>query len=114
MKFIKLVFIVMFIAISNIAYGVTKPSRDDKDIIVVSKEIQNLLKRPNFSIEHNMDATVKFMINKHNEIVVLSVETNIDQNLVASYVKSRLNYKKLSKNIISKVYTLPIKFVKKN
>ena len=61
-----------------------------------------------FDIAHTSKAEVLFTVNDHNEIVVLSV--NSDSSELNSYVKSKLNYKKLStKDLKSRaLYTLPV------
>lgn len=61
-------------------------------------------------IQDDLTAVVKFIVNEHKEIVVLSVDTE-DANL-ESFVKSRLNYEKadLEECKEGRMYTIPVRF----
>ena len=63
-------------------------------------------------IADELEADVLFTVNSKKELIVLSVETDNDQ--LESYLKSRLNYKKVDfrpgKN--GEIYLLPVKMVK--
>lgn len=61
-----------------------------------------------FDIDQSSKAEVVFTVNDNNEIVVLSVAS--ENSEFNSYVKSRLNYKKLgTKGVKSRaLYTLPV------
>ena len=61
-------------------------------------------------IEDDLTAVVKFTVNEHKEIVVLSVSTD-DANL-ETFVKSRLNYEKVDLDDIKegRMYTIPLRF----
>lgn len=66
-----------------------KPTKDE-----VKQELTDLLGAPNFRIgENDLTATVHFLINNSNEIVVLDVKA--ENELIESYIKSRLNYKEV-------------------
>ena len=72
-----------------------------------SKEIATLLKSPSFHLEKNVSAWVSLMVNDENELVVLSVKT--ENESVEHYVKSRLNYQKISTQLEKgKEYKLPL------
>jgi len=76
-------------------------------------KIENLLGDYQNILDNSEEKTsVKFLINRKGEIIVLSVNTN-KQN-IANYIKTKLNYKRTAiKNVkFLKAYTLPIKFVK--
>lgn len=62
-----------------------------------------------FEIEDDLTAVVKFTVNEHKEIVVLSVSTE-DANL-ESFVKGRLNYEKVDSEDIKegRNYTVPVR-----
>ncbi|NVJ89445.1 MAG: hypothetical protein HWD82_08395 [Flavobacteriaceae bacterium] len=83
---------------------------------VVKKElkttIKSLLSSYDNKLDSNANATINFIINSKGEIIVLSVET--DKQEIASYIKTKLNYKKTSLKNIKKLeaYTLPVKFTK--
>lgn len=63
-------------------------------------------------IKNDTDATIKFVINRQGQIVVLSVDTNVGN--LDTYIKSKLNYKKTDiKNVkFFETYTVPVKFIK--
>jgi hypothetical protein len=111
MKSIKLVLVVLSLLLSNIAFASTNPTEDKLKMTVVAKEIAKLLENPSFALDRNASVTVKFTVNKNNEIVVLSVESENNEDTIEEYIKTRLNYKRLTNNIKSEVYTLPIKMV---
>lgn len=57
----------------------------------------------------SIKANVSFLINEKNQVVILSVDSN--NNKVDTYVKGKLNYKKVSASGITKgkIYIMPIK-----
>lgn len=61
-----------------------------------------------FTTDKTIKANVSFMLNNKREIVILDV--NSDSEQLASYIKSKLNYKKVDNSDIQKgsVYELPI------
>ncbi len=76
----------------------------------LSAQIAKMLSDNSFSEEStNLTAEVRFTLNDEGEIVVLSVETDSDN--FESFVKNRLNYKKV--NIANlkegKLYTVPVR-----
>ncbi len=77
-------------------------------------EISKLLEMPKFPLENAVTmAKVKFTLTTEGEIVVLSVET--ENNFVDSYVKNRLNYKKVSFKTTEpgKVFTVRLKILRR-
>ncbi|WP_143569819.1 hypothetical protein [Tenacibaculum agarivorans] len=114
MKSIKLLVVAIAFASSTMTFANTKPNTD-KEIVksVMRQEIQKLLHSPKFVVEKNTNVIVKLTVNRNNEIVVLSVEADRNVSEISSYVKGRLNYKKLAKRTESKVYTLPLKILAK-
>jgi hypothetical protein len=56
--------------------------------------------------QENLEARLHVMINQRKEIVVLLVET--DSDFVDQYLKSKLNYKKLSSATIGRRYTMKV------
>ena len=62
-----------------------------------------------FEIQDDLTAVVKFTLNEHKEIVVLSVDTQ-DPKLEA-FVKSRLNYETADLEACKegRVYTVPVR-----
>lgn len=73
-------------------------------------EIANILgsKIP-FEFKSDSNAEVSFMINNKNELVVISVDSNFNE--FNSFVKDKLNYKKITTKGIQKgeIYKMPVK-----
>ena len=80
----------------------------------ITETVGELLKNPDFQLNKEVNVIVDVFINDNNEIVVLSVDT--DNKSVEIYIKSRLNYKKLSKEAIvySKSFKIPVKIIRSN
>lgn len=114
MKSFKFLVVVCLVLSTTIVSATTDPvpvdKRGKKEIMKL--EIQELLEAPNFIIEETMSVTVKFTVNRNNEIVVLSVATKNNNYILESFIKSRLNYKKLSRKVKTEVYTLPVKILR--
>ncbi len=112
MKSIKILLVAVLIAFSNTVSANEKTPGDDKvKVSVLSKEIQKLLANPNFPVEQNFFVKVKLTVNNNNEIVVLSVDTEGDIETISTFIKSRLNYKKLISKTKKKVYIVPVKMI---
>ena len=62
-----------------------------------NKEIGELLKAPGFEVESDIQAYVTFVVNKNNEVVVLSVDCETKK--ICKYIKSRLNYQKIDSGL---------------
>lgn len=92
MKTLKRIIVLTVLALTaNIATANVDP---EPSVNEVTRELTGLLGKPgNVFNGHVLTATVYFMINKSNEIVVSDVEA--DNELVEYYIKSRLNYKKV-------------------
>ncbi|MAN58945.1 MAG: hypothetical protein CMC08_03820 [Flavobacteriaceae bacterium] len=75
-----------------------------------TQEISKLLKNPKFTVADDCRATVEFVMNKHGEMVILTVDAEDKQ--LEKFLISRLNYQTLESPLeIGKTYTLPIKLV---
>jgi len=74
-------------------------------------QIQELLKVNKLVVEDSEELTAKvlFTINSEDEIVVISVET--DDSYLESFVKGKLNYKKVELNefVEGRMYRMPIR-----
>tara|TARA_R110002124_G_scaffold6123_1_gene37330 strand:+ start:75393 stop:75728 length:336 start_codon:yes stop_codon:yes gene_type:complete len=82
----------------------------EKEPTTTSEEITQFLENPEFIVSEEMIASVAFVVNKENEIVVLSVET--ENELLEGYIKNRLNYQKLQTNVKQGMpYTVPVRIV---
>ena len=86
-----------------------KTKKKPKDL---NTQIEVLLEDNTFTVEENEDLTakVKFMVNEHGEIVVLSVTT--ENARLEAFVKGRLNYQKIesAEYKSGRIYTLPVRF----
>ncbi len=112
MKSIKLLLAVFAFASSMMTFA-TNPTLDNKKVNVeVSQQIQGLLKNPEFEVQRSMNVIVKFTVNDNNEIVVLSVNSYSNVKQISSFIKERLNYKKLNTKVKSKaIFILPVKMI---
>lgn len=102
-----MVLLVLAIAFTGALSATTNP--DGLEPNVLANEITALLKNPEFRIAKDLKANVTFMLNKKNEIVVISVDTESEQ--LESYIKTRLNYSKLKEGLvtITKTYKIPVR-----
>ena len=78
----------------------------------LSTQIGELLDDNNLTSEEvDLTAQVRFTLNNEGEIVVLSVDTEND--ILASFVKARLNYKKVDVAGVKegKMFTIPVRIV---
>ena len=69
--------------------------------------------KSNLELENEtLKANVSFMINEKNQVVILSVDSRNEN--IDTYVKSKLNYKKVKASGITKgkVYIMPLKIKK--
>ncbi len=115
MKNLKTIIAVIAISISSVvsvaANTNTEPtSKDSKTIL--RTEIVSLLGNHSYDLsDKTLEAQVSVMLNNKNELVVVSVNSNSET--VTNYVKSKLNYKKLTVKGITKgtVYRIPLKMI---
>lgn len=84
---------IAFSVATSVSANNTDPVKETKTAPKISHQLGKLLSDPYFSIENEIEAEVRFMLNKNNEIVVLSVDS--DSKLVERYIKARLNYNKI-------------------
>lgn len=73
-------------------------------------EIVSMLgKKIQLELKETSSAEISFMINNKNEVIVLSVDSENKQ--FSSFVKNKLNYKKITVKGIQKgeIYKLPVK-----
>jgi len=114
MKTIKSLVLVAVFAFSTVV-SATNPIERERDAKPSSIEqtISSLLEKPNFAIDQEITTTVSLIVNDNNEIVVLDV--NSEDKQVESYVKLRLNYKKLDFNFEhkNKPLLMPLKLLSK-
>ena len=109
MKTIKSIMLALALLVGTTLFA-TNPDVNKVNKDKVSQEIAQLLKGPTFELDEDTAASVILMVNKNNELVVLSVDTENAQ--IERYIKSRLNYKKLE-NLLErgKEYKLPVTII---
>ena len=104
MKTIKLILLVAAIAFSSVLTASTNPDVEkDVNSNVITQEVGKLLKNPTFLVDHEITADVTLTINKNNEMVVLTVDS--EDESVVKYIKARLNYNALPDTMASKTKT---------
>lgn len=112
MKTLKTVFVACSILIASSAFA-TSPTTNSSTPETVTKEMSALLDHPSFLVTHERTVAVEFVLNKDNEVVVLSVDSN-DAD-VRNFINVRLNHKVLDAKLKQgKVFILPVKFVSKD
>ncbi|MBL7472670.1 hypothetical protein [Robertkochia sediminum] len=93
MKIIKFISVfTLFLSFQGVHASTTEldPGKDK-----VVSQLTELLRRPGIkAAHHDLVATVHFMVNRSNEIVVIEVEAEND--MLEAYIKSRLNYKEIN------------------
>ena len=111
MKALKMLVLVVAITFSSAVSASENPIKKSEPA-TVSETVGELLKNPKFKLTEDVDAVVSIFINDNDEIVVLSVDT--ENEVVERYIKYRLNYQKLSKEVFgyNKSYKIPVKVMK--
>ncbi|MBT8183834.1 MAG: hypothetical protein KJN76_03265 [Eudoraea sp.] len=106
MRKFSLLFVAMLLAVGTSFANADKPKNPNKNL---SAQIGDLLDNNSFIVDSDLTAKVKFTVNRDQEIVVLSVES--DSDLLEQFVKSRLNYEKveLQEYREGKTYTIPVR-----
>ncbi|MDY2588411.1 hypothetical protein [Winogradskyella aquimaris] len=112
MKTLKMFVLIATIALSSAVSASTNPIEEADEPNLITKTVSKLLEDPYFQLNEDINATVQIAINKDNEIVVLSVDTNDEK--VGDFIKNRLNYKKVPQNVVGSLnyYTLPVRMLK--
>lgn len=108
MKKLNLLILVLALSIGSVISAIAQPDAKENENPVTT-ELQKMLEEPNFDVEGVYFANVVFTLNKDNEMVVLSVDS--DNETVKAFVKQRLNYKKLESQLDKdiKEYKLPVR-----
>lgn len=109
MKTQKALFLALAMTLTTLLHAGKTPVKDISKII--STQVFELLDHPTFAINEDLDAKVMITVNKNHEIVVLSVDATNDE--FESYIKSRLNYNKITNVAPNRTYVVPVKLVRK-
>tara|TARA_R110001592_G_C13176885_1_gene750408 strand:- start:1228 stop:1584 length:357 start_codon:yes stop_codon:yes gene_type:complete len=115
MKNLKTIIAIVAISISSVvsvaANTNTEPtSKDSKTIL--RTEIVSLLGNHSYDLsDKTLEAQVSVMLNNKNELIVVSVSSK--DEAVAGFVKSKLNYKRVTVKGITKgtIYRIPLKMI---
>ena len=107
MRTLKTLALFVALTFSSVLLASTNPKFENPTTL--NEEIGELLKKPQFNIEEDIEVFARITFNKHNEIVVLSIET--DNQKLKDYITNRLNYNKVTTTLDSnyKYYIVPIR-----
>ena len=115
MKNFKTVIAILAISIASVlpasANTNTEPTTKEAKTILRT-EIVSLLGNHEFNLKNKtLETQISVMLNNDNELIVIGIKTN--DNSISSFVKTRLNYKKIDAKGIKKgtIYRLPLKIV---
>jgi hypothetical protein len=101
------VFVVALVLLAGTTVSATNPAGEKVNNDIATQEIAQLLEEPDFILKKDTKAEVTLMVNEKGELVVLCVNTR--NNMVARYIKSRLNYQVLEHSLeVGKKYRLPV------
>ena len=74
----------------------------------VSAEIETLLENPTFIVNKEMNASVSFVVNRDNELVIIYVDASCAE--IRNFVKERLSHQKLNATLVrGRNYTVPVR-----
>jgi hypothetical protein len=111
MKKVSLLMVAIALLISGNVLATEGTSSPTDPQSKICSQIYDLLHENRFELNEQgeLTASVRFILNTENEIVVLSVDTEDDR--LEGFVKTRLNYHKVAdQNIeVGKVYEVPIR-----
>ena len=107
----KKLFVFVFVALMSTSVFSTNDNPEKEQI---RTKVVELLGNPNFILDKEVKTTVEFLINKNGEIVILNVDC--DAFKIRNYIKSKLNYKTIDKNLELKnrIYKMPLTIKKQN
>ena len=107
MKTIKMLLLVVAITFSSVLSASTAPK--NAETLAITTDVAKRLENPSFILEKEALANVTVTVNKNNELVVLSVDS--DNQEIVDYIKGRLNYSKISVELYdkSKTYIVPVR-----
>ena len=113
MKTLKMLVLVVAITFSSAVSATTNPIKKAEPNAITEK-VSKLLENPEIQLKEDINAMVQIAVNQNDELVVLSVDT--DNKAVEGFIKSRLNYKKISKATLglNRAFKIPVKMLKSN
>ena len=112
MKTIKKVALLLcaVLLLANSAYALNPALDSNEAKKELRKEITALMKNPIMEGLNEVEASISFLINAKNEVVVLNVKT--ESNYIDRFIKSRLNYQEIDTRDLkkNKAYFLKVSF----
>lgn len=116
MKKLKTVIAVVALSLATVLPAAANNTNSEPTIkegkTVLRTKIVNLLGTHKYKLNKTIEAQVSVMLNNESELVVVGVSSN--DEALASFVKAKLNYKKVDVKGIKKgaVYRIPLKMIK--
>ena len=109
MNTIKTLILAILITFSSQVSAITDNPVNDLEL--VSQQIESLLKDSETTIYDDIVVTIKFEVNKNNQIILISNDSN--NNDITKFIKTRLNLKDISidKTSAYRFYSIPVKFL---
>ncbi|MEO1012623.1 MAG: hypothetical protein AAFX53_15055 [Bacteroidota bacterium] len=109
----KLGFVWVAIAILSASSILANNPIGDTPVEAMKAQVKELLSSYQADLDqrNSVTATIRFMVNRENEFVVLSVDTK--DKYLGHFIKSKLNYRKVNAQGISRgrKYIIPLKVV---
>jgi len=110
MKNFKTIIAIMVISLSTVFSTSATATNPEKGIKTLSSELSSFIGK-NIPIELNKATTaqVSFIVNNKNEVVVLSVDSNVSE--LNYFLKRKLNYKIVTVKGVKKgeIYKMPLR-----
>lgn len=114
MKNLKTFIAILAISLSTIFSTTASEKEPSKITKKLRTEIVSMLDlKIKMEINKSSKVDLSFMINNKNEIVIVNIDSNVDE--FKFYLKSKLNYKKIKLKGVKKgeIFKMPIKLNKK-
>jgi len=110
----KLIVVIVILATATVFANDKKSNETGNQKL--REEISVLLEKPQIEIEKDsVEASIKFILNAKNEIVILTVDS--EKEAIENYVKLRLNYQKVnfdSSRGKNKIFKMNLKILNPN
>lgn len=111
MKTVKVVLLAVAITLGGLINVNAKEEPAKDDLTTITKKIERILEQPGFDVNEEMLVKVTLVINKDNEMVVLSIDSENED--VSYYIKNKLNYYSVSADTFHRngKYILPVRLI---
>jgi len=113
MKDLKLIALALALSISTVSFAA--PINEDPKSELRQQIIEMLGKTTDKLADTKLEAEIIFTVNVKSEIVIISINSKNSNVELESFVKSKLNYKKVTVNDLNegKTYYMPLTIVNK-